>query len=392
MRGAKSIFSYIKRTDKIYWLLMLTISAYSLLLLKTVPSPESKTMSYFTTQLVAIIGGYIGAILLTLVDYREISSFWYVVAGFCLFLIVYTQFFGKEIVNTGGIHAKAWIKLPGGLTFQPSELVKIGFMITFSKHLSALKEHGLMKNPLHIVLLACHALIPIALVHLQGDDGAGVIFFCMFLAMAFAAGIQLRYFAVLLAMVAAAIPLAWKYNILGVYQKQRILVTYNLESDKLNYGLQQIQGRLSIGSGGLWGRGLFVSPRVKKGVVPIQQTDFIFSVAGEQLGFVGCAAIILLLLFLLWRTLRIARKSPDLLGSSICMGFFGMIAAQAIFNLGMCLDLLPVMGVTLPFFSGGGSSAACLYFGFGLVMNVHMHKVNTDKVSTNKVAIKSMAY
>ena len=386
MRGVKSVLSYIQNTDKIYWLLMFLISAYSLLLLKTIPNPESKTVSYFTTQLIAIIGGYIGAVLLTAIDYREISNFWYVVAGFCLFLIFYTLIFGKEIVNTGGVHAKAWIKLPGGLTFQPSELVKIGFMITFSKHLETLKEHDLLKNPIHVILLAFHALIPIALVHLQGDDGAGVIFFCMFLAMAFGAGIQLRYFAVLLGSVAAVVPIAWKYDILSEYQKKRIIVTYNLESDKLNYGFHQIQGRLSIGSGGLWGRGLFTSPRVNKGSVPLQQSDFIFSVAGEQLGFIGCVILIALLFLLLWRTLHIARNSTDLLGSSICMGFFGMIASQMIFNLGMCTDLLPVMGVTLPFFSAGGSSAACLYFGFGLVLNVYMHKINTDKVSVKKVS------
>ena len=386
MRGVKSVLSYIQRTDKIYWILMFLISAYSLLLLKTVPNPENKTFSYFTTQLIAIIGGYIGAILLTVIDYREISNFWYVVAGFCLFLIFYTLLFGKAIVNTGGINAKAWIKLPGGLTFQPSELVKIGFIITFSKHLDELKKRDLLKNPIHIILLAFHALIPIGLVHLQGDDGAGVIFFCMFIAMAFGAGIQLRYFAALFAVVAAAIPAAWKYGILSEYQKKRILVTYNLESDKLNYGLQQIQGRLSIGSGGLWGRGLFVSPRVNKGSVPVQQQDFIFSVAGEQLGFIGCFILITLLLLLLWRTLHIARNSTDLLGSSICMGFFGMVASQMIFNLGMCMDLLPVIGVTLPFFSAGGSSAACLYFGFGLVVNVYMHKMNMDKVSVKKVS------
>lgn len=152
----------------------------------------------------------------------------------------------------------------------------------------------------------------------------------------------------------------------------------------MQYGWQQIQGRTSIGSGGLWGRGLFHSPRVNKGLVPVQQSDFIFSVAGEQLGFVGCCAIIFLLLLLLWRTIHIARRSPELLGSTICMGFFGMIAAQMIFNLGMCLDLLPVMGVTLPFFSYGGSSALCLYLGFGLVQNVHMHRKDTDRVSLHR--------
>ncbi len=382
MQALKSFLNYLKKTDKLYWLIMLSISAYSLLLLKTVPTPADKSKSYFIIQLVAVLLGYAGAIVLTLIDYREMAGYWYLVAGFCLFLIVYTQLFGIAVVSSGGINAKAWIQLPG-TTFQPSELVKIGFIITFSKHLSELVDKDLLKKPLHIILLACHASIPVILVHFQGDDGAAVIFFCMFLAMSFGAGVQLRYFTAVITALAVAFPLAFEY-VLKDYQKERLTIFRHPETDALDKGLQQIQGRTSIGSGQLWGRGLFKSPRVNKGLVPVQQSDFIFSVAGEQLGFVGCTLLMLLLLLLLLKTLRIARKSSDVLGSSICFGFFGMIAAQTLFNLGMCLNLLPVMGVTLPFFSAGGSSSACLYLGFGLALNVHMHKVNPERVSLRR--------
>jgi rod shape determining protein RodA len=373
----KSIGHYLKTTEKIYWAIALAISAYSLLLLRTLPSKN-----YFMTMLVAVAIGYAGAIIITLIDYHDLASIWYIIALLCVFLILYTLKFGKAVTNTGGVYAKAWISL-GSTSFQPSELVKIGFMVTFAKHLSILEERDLLKSPLNIMLLAVHALIPIVLTHLQGDDGAGIIFFCMFLAMAFGAGIQLRYFFALFAVIGAALPLAWKY-VLADYQKQRMLAAYQLDTtdESLQATIwQQQQARTSIGSGGIWGRGLFDAPRVASKIVPEQESDMIFSTAGEELGFVGCCLILLLLLFLLWRTLRIARKSPDLLGSSICMGFFGMIAAQVIFNIGMCVDLLPVMGVTLPFFSAGGSSAACLYFGLGLVENVHMHPMNPTKVS-----------
>lgn len=356
---------------------MLLISGYSLLLLKTIPT-TSGGKSYFTTQLIAVIVGYLGAILFSLVDYRAISSYWYLAAGFCLFLIFYTKMFGMAVVGSGGVNSKAWISLPGGITFQPSELVKIGFIITFSKHLSILSDKKLLKSPLQLLLILIHGLIPVMLVHLQGDDGDAIIFFCLFITMAFGAGIQLRYFAAMAVALGAGLPMAWKY-LLRPYQKQRFQVTYNLESDPLNYGLQQMQGRISIGSGGLWGRGLFHSPRVAESIVPIQQSDFIFSVAGEQLGFIGCCAIILLLLLFLWRTLHTSYYSTDMLGRSICFGFFGMIFAQIIFNIGMCLDLLPVIGITLPFFSAGGSSASCLYFGFGLVQNVKIHRLNLNK-------------
>lgn len=378
MGALKSIGNYLKTTEKIYWAIALAISVYSLLLLRTLPSK-----SFFMTMLVAVAIGYVGAVVITLIDYHDLASIWYIIAILCVFLMLYTLKFGKAVTNSGGVNARAWISL-GSTSFQPSELVKIGFMVTFAKHLSILEERGLLKSPLNVVLLAVHALIPIGLTFKQGDAGAGIIFFCMFLAMAFGAGIQFRYFLTMFAVIGAAVPLAWKYGLIADYQKQRMLVAYQLDTtdESLQAAVwQQRQARTSIGSGGVWGRGLFHAPRVASKIVPEQESDMIFATAGEELGFVGCCLIILLLLFLLWRTLRIARKSPDLLGSSICMGYFGMIAAQMIFNVGMCIDLLPVMGVTLPFFSAGGSSAACLYFGLGLVENVHMHPMNPTKVS-----------
>ena len=369
-RLGKSFLDYFKRADKFLWLVMLAISAYSLLLLKTVPSPAGRR-SYFATQLIAILIGYIGAWLITLIDYRDLSNLWYIIAGFCIFLLIYTHFFGIAVQNSGGINARAWISIPGLGTFQPSELVKIGFILTFSKHLSVLKDRGLLERPLHVVLLGFHALIPVAVMfQLQGDAGSAAIFFCMFLAMSFGAGVQLRYFIGLFAAIGVAFPFVWRY-LLDDYQRDRFTIFLHPESDPTGKGLQQLQGKISIGSGQLWGRGLF-SPdsRVQKGSVPVQQSDYIFSVAGEQLGFIGCMLIIVLLFLLLVRTIHIARHATEPLGSSICYGFFGMIASQMAFNLGMCLNLFPVMGVTLPFFSAGGSSAACLYFGFGLVQCV----------------------
>ena len=376
-RALKSLYDYYRRSDKLLWLISVIISIYALLLIASVSRTGGD--SFFKKQLLAIVIGYVGCIIFTMIDYRAIANYWYLIAGFCLFLIIYTLVFGSAVQGSAGVNAKAWISLPGGLNFQPSELVKIGFMITFSKHLAAVKSRGLLTSPLQVVLLGVHALIPVALVHLQGDDGAAVIFFCMFLAMSFAAGVQLRYFIGLFGAIMIAAPLAWKF-VLEDYQKQRIINMMNPEADPLGSGLQQIQGKISIGSGQFWGRGLFQGPRVAKGSVPIQESDFIFSVAGEELGFIGCSLIIILLFALLVRTLFVARKSCDDMGCYICFGFFGMIAAQSIFNLGMCLSLLPVMGVTLPFFSAGGSSAMCLYLGLGLVLNVYLHKDEGDKV------------
>lgn len=382
----KKFFEYVKsyftRTDKIFWLIALLISCYSLLLIFSVS--RNNDFSYFKIQLISIIVGYIGAFFITKSDYRKLARYWYYVAAICIVLIICTFVFGTAVTGNSGVDAKAWIKLPGGITFQPSELAKIGFMITFAKHLSFLRENDRLKSFKQIVFLGLHALIPMGLTHLQGDDGAAIIFFFMFLFMSFAAGIQLRYFIATFALLVLSIPILWNY-VFADYQKQRLVSQMNPEADPLGMGFQQMQGKLSIGSGKLFGQGYFNGPRVgfgKRGVVPVQQSDFIFSVAGEELGFIGCVLIILLLFFLFLRTFMIAYKSSDNLGCYVCFGFLGMVVSQTIFNLGMCLSLLPVMGVTLPFFSAGGSSAACLYLGLGLVQSVYMQRYDNDLAKT----------
>ncbi|MDQ5983392.1 MAG: Peptidoglycan glycosyltransferase MrdB [Eubacteriales bacterium SKADARSKE-1] len=373
--------SYFDRTDKVFWFISISISIYSLLLLLSVS--RNSNFSYFKTQLVSVIVGYIGAYLITKSDYRVIANYWYIVAGICLFLIVCTFVFGTSVTGNSGVDAKAWIKLPGGVTFQPSELAKIGFIITFSKHLSEVKDKDELKSIKQLAFLGMHAIVPIALTHLQGDDGAAIIFSFMFLFMAFAAGVQLRYFVGLFVAGVVSIPFLWNY-VLADYQKQRLLSQLNPESDPLGIGFQQSQGKLSIGSGKIFGQGLFHGPRVGYGSVPIQQSDFIFSVAGEELGFIGCIIIVLLLLAMFLRTLKIAFDSSDNMGSYMCFGFLGMVVSQTVFNLGMCLGLLPVIGVTLPFFSAGGSSAACLYLGLGLVQSVYMQRYDDNLAHREK--------
>ena len=374
--GFKRVFNYIKRADIILWLLLIAISVYSLILLRSVS--RATESNYFRTQLFAIGLGFMAAVIVSLIDYTGIADFWYLIAGFSIFLMVYNMFFGEEVTGGGGVSARAWIEI-GGRTFQSSELVKIAFILTFAKHLDFLQKRGQTNELLQVVLLALHALVPLLLCELQGDTGAAVVFFFIFLSMSLAANIKLRYFAVLGALMIGAIPLLWRF-VLRDYQKQRFIAVYNLEdpSVQLNDGYQQYQGRISIGSGGMKGQGLFEGSRVANNSVPFQHSDYIFSVAGEELGFWGCVLIIALLLLFMLKVLHVAHSSRDELGKYICFGFFGMIALQTVSNIGMCLAILPAMGVTLPFFSAGGSSAACLYLGFGLVQSVYMRRKESD--------------
>lgn len=375
-RCFKGIWNYIKKADILLWVLVAAISAYSLLLLRSVDSATGS--SYFRTQVFAIALGVAGAIVISLLDYGELANFWYLLAGFSVFLMIYTALFGEAVQGSGGVDARAWINI-GGRTFQSSELVKIAFCLTFAKHLDTLRKRGLVDNPVHVVLLACHALVPMLLCQLQGDTGAAIVFFAMFLCLSLAAGVKLRYFAILGGMVLVALPLVWRFA-MSEYQKDRIVALFNLDNVdvQVNEGYQQYQGMISIGSGKVTGQGLFNGSRVASNSVPFQQSDYIFSVAGEELGLVGCSLIILLLFLLLVKVIHVAHSSRDDLGKFICFGYFGIIALQSVSNIGMCLALLPVMGVTLPFFSAGGSSAACMYFGIGLVQSVYMRRKESD--------------
>ena len=380
MKFFKSIQNCIKYSDKILWSIILVIALYSMLL---VASVSREGFNYLTIQFISVMLGMLGALLLQTINYKVISKYYIWIGIFCILFIIYTLFMGVTVEGSSGVNARAWIKLPGGITFQPSELVKIGFIITFAKHLSIVKNTDNFKDIKNICLLGAHALIPVILTHMQGDDGAAIIFLCIAITMSFMAGLPLRYFGALIVLGAIFMPIAWNF-VLADYQKKRIITQMNPEGDPLNMGYQQIQGKLSIGSGGLFGTGLFKGPRVANNVVPIQESDFIFSVAGEELGFVGCVLIILLLLLLIFRIGFIARKCNDTIGSFICFGFIGLILSQTIFNLGMCLSLLPVMGVTLPFFSVGGSSAACLYLGIGILQNIYLSRNQTLGNFTNE--------
>ena len=197
--------------------------------------------------------------------------------------------------------------------------------------------------------------------------------------MSFAAGVQLRYFIAFLICSAAAIPIIWT-RLMNSDQQSRISVLFTNDDEMLRtYGWQQYQGKVSIASGGMLGKGLFEGPRVEREMVPYQENDFIFTVAGEELGFIGCAAILLLFFLLLFKTMINSILATDPLGKNMCIGFFSLLATQITINLGMVLGLLPVVGITLPFFSSGGSSAACLYLGVGLVESVYMHRADKNE-------------
>lgn len=363
---------YFKNVDKWFLFFCLTASALGVLIQYTLVNSNQATLlaisdRVWLVQILATGAGVVAAVILSNIDYHVLAKLWKLYMPASLFLVLLTFFVGMQRDET--IDDKAWLPLPFGMTFQPSELLKICFILSFAYHLSKVKNE--LNRPIHVLLLCLHGVFPILLIHFQGDDGTAAVFAGIFLVMLFAAGISWKYILAAVPVAAAAIPLAWQF-LLTDDQRKRFLSVYLAEyADPLNADYQQRLGRISIGLGQTFGKGLF---QKDYWYVPEMQNDFVFSFIGQALGFIGTMAVVLLLSSICFRAITNARTAPDPLGSYICYGFFGMFFTQCLINIGMCLSLLPVAGITLPFLSSGGTSIAITYLGVGLVLSVALHR------------------
>ena len=238
----KSIKNFFQKTDIMLWLLTIVAISYSVILIKSMQ--RTSNYNYLQSQLIAVFAGYFIAIIISVLDYEYILNAWWLFAAFGLFLLIIVLFIG---INVSGTDDTAWIRLPGGFSFQPSELVKIAFIITFSKHLQMLKNNDKLQTLWGVLSLIPHMLVPLILVHLQGDDGTALVFAFMFIIMIFVAGVQLRYFLIMLLLICTAIPIAWNY-LINEQQKNRFMALFDIDGNALtDYGWQQYQGKDSIG-------------------------------------------------------------------------------------------------------------------------------------------------
>jgi rod shape determining protein RodA len=358
------VADYIRETDKPFLLLCLFASLFGAVMVLSAGDSRQ-----FLVQSGSATVGVMAAVAISRFDYGLFSRLWPLFWALTLGLVILTRFIGFAPEGTDN---RAWLKLPGGMTLQPSELLKIALIISFAQHVTWLRDR--VSRPLNVIFLTLHGLIPVGIIHfLQGDDGTAILFAIIFLAMLFSAGVKLRYFIGGAVTVAAAGVALWQ-KVLSDYQFERFTALFDPNYDPLGTGWQARIGRIAIGSGGITGFGLFKGPNVQGNILPKSYNDFIFAAIGEELGFVGCMAVLLILGGIMARVLRAGQTARDSAGRIICAGVFAMFAGQVVINVGMCLSLLPVIGVTLPFFSAGGSSLLCLFLGVGLVLSVYMHK------------------
>ena len=363
----ESIQRYWKRTDKTYLLLCILSSSFAVLALSSWAAKQGSgfALDDVTGQIVGI-GDYrravvqagaaaIGlcvAVLLSNIDYRSLVKVWPVHVAVTWGMVLPTLFIRNVTVgpltigyNAGDTDNYSWYKL-GGFTLQPTELAKISFILTFAMHLNNVR--GKINEPKELGKLLLHMLVPILIIHIQGDDGTAIIYGIIACCMMFSAGLSWKYIIGAISAAAAA-----------------VAVAFGFFSDKIGKGYQWYRIGNGIFSGSYYS-------------VPNAHNDFVLSWIGNATGFVGCCVVLGILFALVCKTFATGARSEDMLGSFICAGIGGALMAQIAVNVGMNLRVLPVIGVTLPFYSAGGSSVLMLYICVGLVLSVYMH--NTKKL------------
>jgi len=266
--------------------------------------------------------------------------------------------------------AQAWIALPGGFTFQPSEFTKVALITLLAMVLTERRESELVPDDRDVLFGLALAGVPALLVLLQNDFGTVIIIGATLLSVLIVSGVKLRWIYGSISAVILAGFVASQLNFIKDYQLKRLATFIDPTLDPLGAGYNTLQARIAIGSGGWFGQGLFSGPQTQGKYVPAQRTDFIFTVAGEELGFFGSTLIIFLIAMILYRITKIAMNAPDRFGRLAAAGVAGWFAIQSFENIGMNLGIMPVTGVPLPFVSYGGSSMFVSWMALGLVVAI----------------------
>jgi rod shape determining protein RodA len=360
--------------DFILFFLVLAISSFGVLIIysatrETLPGGVTDPQYYLKRQLIWLAAGIIICVAVQFINYRKIQRYWWLILVIGIFSLAAVLFFGYEVHGS-----KSWIDLRF-TTIQPSEFSKIFMVISLSAVMSKWRGEKIYRVTFKkIAISSAVAIIFLILVLLEPDYGTALIYFIIYIGLLFLSGANFMYLLSILGLAAGGFFIALKAGLIKQYQLDRILIFLRPEISSEGAGYNLYQSKLAIGSGGLLGKGLFLGKQTNLSYVPEHHTDFIFSVIGEELGFLGAILVILILGVIVWRCFHIALNSSDsfamLLGSGI--GF--IILSQIVINIGMTIGVMPIIGIPLPFMSTGGSSLISIFLGIGLVENIYIWK------------------
>ena len=301
------------------------------------------------------------ALVFARVDYRVLGSLSYV-----LYVASLAALAAVLIIGEATHGSRRWIDV-GGTPVQPSEIAKLVVVLTLAKYFS---DHQETIGSLRVVLTSLViAALPAALVFAQPDLGSALIFAAIWLGMVTVAGAQWKHLLGIIGAAVVAVPFAF-IALVTDYQRERVALWLDPERDPLGAGFQAVQAQIGIGSGGLWGKGLTHGTQTQLDYLRTQTTDYVFSVLAEEIGFVGAVVLFLLVAILLWRALRVAELSRDLLGRLVATGLVIYVLLQTFINVAVNVGLMPVTGIPLPFVSQGGSSLITLFIGLGILQSI----------------------
>jgi len=357
-----SLKEKMKSIDYVVLFAVLGMNILSLVILAAA-SNEIGTR-YLLVQTIASVLGIVIMFTISFLDYDKIIKKYgmWIFAAAVLFMISVVLF------GEGDQGNKAWLRIPGvPFDIQPSEYCKFLFIITFASHIKMVKDN--INHPKNVISLALHAGLICGLVLMTGDLGSTLVYFGIVAIMLLVGGLSVWDFVAVIAVLVIASPVLW--NSLSDLRQQRIICGFNPELDPLGYGFQALGSRSAIAAGGFLGSGFFGGTQYVK--IHSNFADFIFATLAEKFGFFGCFAYMVLMGILIVRLLWIARIARKDYGAYMCMGVVAILVFQTLENIGMCLAMLPVIGITLPFLSYGGSSVLAMYMLVGLIQSIKSH-------------------
>ncbi|MBU5437839.1 rod shape-determining protein RodA [Tissierella sp. MSJ-40] len=355
----------LKRFDLVLFITVLLLCAYGILMIRSATLTFDNLRSV-KVQAFSTILGIIAIVFLTLLDYEFMGKIYIPIYIVSVLLLVAVALFGTGVEKWG---SRSWLAI-GGFKFQPAEISKVGLIIFLAKYIDNNKNE--LNRPLTLFKILFFSGIPILLIAKQPDFGTSIVLVFFLAVMLFVAGLDWKYIGYAFLSAIISLPILWFS--LKDYQRNRILNFLDPERDIPNTGYQAMQGRVAIGSGKVFGRGLFKGVYTQFNYIPEKQTDFIFAVIGEELGLIGGLTLIILYFIMLYRLIKIAKDSNDMFGSLMVIGITAMFVAHIWENIGMTIGLMPITGIPLPFLSYGGTFQLVNMVCIGIALSVCIHK------------------
>ncbi|WP_242826521.1 rod shape-determining protein RodA [Caldisalinibacter kiritimatiensis] len=351
-----------KKFDFTLLITVILLNIIGIIMIKSA-APDTQ---HLKMQAIAFTLGIFAIVFFTFFNYETFGKLYIPIYIFSNLLLVAVLIFGFGEEQWG---ARSWLAI-GSFTFQPSEIAKFGIIISVAKFIDKNKEQ--INEIGTLIKILIFAFIPVGLILMQPDYGTAFVFIFFIFIMIFTAGLDYKY--VLYAAIAGIISSPALWFTLKPYQRDRILDFFNPSRDPMGSGYQVIQSKMAIGSGKIFGRGLFHGKLTQSKYIPQQHTDFIFAVIGEELGFIGGLAVLLLYFIMIYRLIKIARNAKDLFGSLIVIGIASMMIFHIFENIGMTMGLTPVTGIPLPFLSYGGTFLLANMVSIGIALSVATKK------------------